>query len=98
MTRMDPEERTPPKREKWAEDLEAAARAEMWRRGELTSWKLEPHQREVWDLFVEWNARRKTPEYALASELNGAELDDVWVEMLARRFGKTAKWIIGATQ
>jgi hypothetical protein len=98
LTPLDPEEKTPPKREAWAEQLEAAARAEMWRRGELTSWKLEPHQREVWDGFVAWNARRQTPEYALACELNGAELDDVWVEMLARRFGKTAKWIIGATQ
>lgn len=30
--------------------------------------------------------------------MGGATLDDVWVEMLARRFGKTAKWIVGATQ
>lgn len=78
--------------------LEAAARAELWHRGELCSWKLEEHQLEVWKLFEEWNERRHTPEYTLSSELNGATLDDVWVEKLARRFGKTAKWIIGASQ
>ena len=65
----------------------------MWRKGNLR-WKLDPHQRETDALFDEWNARRGTPEYAAQVVASGATLDDVWVEEVARRFGKTAKWII----
>lgn len=70
----------------------------MWERADLCSWKLEEHQLEVWELFEEWNARRRTTAYTDHVEAVGATMDDVWVEMLARRFGKTAKWIIGGTQ
>lgn len=65
----------------------------MWRKGDLL-WKLDPHQREVYDAFEEWNQRRLTPEYEEAVIVSGATLDDVWVEEIGRRFGKTAKWII----
>lgn len=65
-----------------------------WRRGDLCSWKLDDHQLEIYDLFLEWNERRKTPAYAEAVKAAGATLDDVWCEEIARRFGKTAKWIV----
>lgn len=67
--------------------------ADLWRMGEL-SWKLDDHQLEVYDLFHEWDARRKTAEYERVVEETGATLDDVWVEEIGRRFGKTAKWIV----
>lgn len=72
-------------------DVDAA-----WRGGELW-WKLEPHQLEIYDAFCEWNERRQTPEYATAVIAADATLDDVWVEEIARRFGKTAKWIVMLT-
>lgn len=65
----------------------------MWRQGNLL-WKLDPHQRDVHTLFEEWNHRRQTPEYEQDVIASGATLDDVWVEEIGRRFGKTAKWII----
>ena len=76
--------------------LEARAREEFddaWRDGVLT-WKLDAHQREIYDLFHEWNARRQTSEYTRMVEASGATLDDVWVEEIARRVGKTHKWIV----
>lgn len=67
--------------------------AAAWRMGDL-SWKLDPHQLEIYDAFNEWNRRRHTPEYAeLCKGIEGA-LDDVWVEEIARRFGKTVKWLV----
>jgi hypothetical protein len=67
--------------------------AQMWRAGDL-SWKLDPHQLEIYDAFNEWNRRRHTPEYvALCRTIVGA-MDSVWDEELCRRFGKTAKWIV----
>jgi hypothetical protein len=70
-----------------------ALTAAAWRRGDL-SWKLDPHQLEIYDLFNAWNARRHTAEYlALCKAIHGA-MDSVWDEELCRRFGKTAKWIV----
>lgn len=73
-----------------------ALRDSMWRSGDLL-WKLDPHQREVHTLFEEWNERRRTPEYEAEVIAAEATLDDVWVEEIGRRFGKTAKWIIVLT-
>lgn len=70
-----------------------ALTAAAWRAGDL-SWKLDPHQLEIYDAFNAWNRRRHTPEYlALCQSIQGA-MDSVWDEELCRRFGKTAKWII----
>jgi len=70
--------------------------AELWRRGEL-SWKLDPHQLAVDQLFDAWNERRRTPEYIEHCQKLERALDDVWVEEIARRWGKTSKWIIKLT-
>lgn len=70
-----------------------AKQAAMWRKGNLR-WKLDDHQLEVNAAFEAWNARRQTPEYAEQVVAAGATMDDVWVEELARRFGKTAGWIV----
>lgn len=64
-----------------------------WRTGDLT-WKLDPHQLRIYDLFAAWNVRRQTPEYTAHVKAVDATLDDVWVEDIARRHGKTAKWIV----
>lgn len=74
-----------------------SAIARAWERG-LLSWKLDSHQIEVYDLFEEWNARRQRPEYEAMVEAVGATLDSVWVEEIARRFGKSAKWIVRLTE
>lgn len=70
--------------------------APFWYAHDLT-YKLDPHQIEVDCLFEEWNARRCTPAYEESVIALGATLDDVWVEEIGRRFGKTAKWIIKLT-
>jgi hypothetical protein len=64
-----------------------------WRRGDLR-WKLGEHQQRVYDQFHAWDKRRQTPEYTAEVIASGATLDDVWVEEIARRWGKTAKWLI----
>lgn len=65
-----------------------------WRTGDL-KWKLHPHQRDVYDRFHEWNLRRLTPEYReRARSLIKGPLYSVWVEEIARRFGKTWKWLV----
>jgi hypothetical protein len=69
----------------------------FWRDFDLLSWKLDPHQLETDALFDEWNERRQTVEYEEQVVAAGAELDDVWVEEVGRRFGKTAKWIVKLT-
>lgn len=69
------------------ERIEAA-----WRIGEL-SWKLDPHQLDVYGQFVEWNERRRTAEYADENERLGAEFDDVFVHEAGRRVGKTHGWL-----
>lgn len=67
--------------------------AAAWRAGDL-SWKLDPHQLEIYELFNRWNRNRHTPEYLeICRAIQGA-MDSVWDEELCRRFGKTAKWII----
>lgn len=66
----------------------------FWRDHDLLSWKLDAHQLETDALFDAWNERRTTVEYEEEVVAAGAELDDVWVEEIGRRFGKTAKWII----
>lgn len=80
-------------------DVDTADLAEpFWRDiRALLSYKLDPHQLETDALFNEWNERRGTIEYEEEVVAAGAELDDVWVEEIGRRFGKTAKWIIKLT-
>lgn len=72
-----------------SEDLAAS----LWRRGDLT-WKLDPHQLEVYEAFKAWDEARYTDGYiALCRALPGA-MDSVWFEKIARRFGKTAMRIL----
>lgn len=68
-----------------------------WETGAICDWKLDQHQIDVDNEFSEWNARRLTPEYVAKVVSSGATLDDVWVEEIGRRFGKTAKWICRLT-
>src|SRR5262245_9359634 len=77
--------------------LSTEAIEQAWREGELW-WKLDQHQLDIYKLFHEWNERRQTDAYTSVVEQSGATLDDVWVEEIARRFGKTAKWIIMLTE
>lgn len=79
-----------------AEDSQTLSWA-LWRIFDL-AWKLDPHQLAVHTKFLEWNARRQTPEYEEQVIAAGADLDDVWVEEIGRRFGKTAKWIVVLAQ
>jgi hypothetical protein len=80
------------------EGVDTADLAEpFWRSLDLLSYKLDPHQLETDLLFDEWNERRGTVEYEEQVVAAGAELDDVWVEEVGRRFGKTAKWIVKLT-
>ncbi|HEX2679513.1 MAG TPA: hypothetical protein VHM19_22835 [Polyangiales bacterium] len=75
-------------------DLPEVQKAALWRSGDLR-WKLHPHQRDVYDRFTEWNLRRHTPEYrAHAKALLKGPLYSLWVEEIARRFGKTWKWLV----
>jgi hypothetical protein len=67
---------------------------QLWRAGRLADWKLDPHQLDVHSLFIEWNEFRQTQEYLDLVLANDTTLDDVWVEEIGRRFGKTAKWLI----
>lgn len=76
-------------------DVDVADLAEpFWRANDVLEWKLDPHQLETHALFLEWNAWRQTVDYEEHVAASGATLDDVWVEEIARRFGKTAKWIL----
>ena len=65
----------------------------LWRAGELR-WKLDDHQLEVYDAFHAWDAYRQTPEYTALVIREGASLDSVWAEEIARRVGKTFKWLV----
>lgn len=80
-----------------AEQELAEIAPDLWRAGNLR-WKLDPHQQVTYDAFCEWHARKQTPEYdaemeAIAEEFDIA-LDQVWVDLISRRWGKTSKWIL----
>lgn len=79
---------TPPEQMERERDIETA-----WRAGQLW-WKLDAHQLEIYHAFHDWNQRRQTEDYAALVVAREATLDDVWVEEIARRFGKTSKWIV----
>jgi hypothetical protein len=67
--------------------------AAAWRMGDL-SWKLDPHQLEVYEAFHAWNRRRATEAYARLCETIPGAMDSMWFEERARRVGKTYGWLV----
>lgn len=70
---------------------------ELCRLGDLSCLQQE-HLLPDAERFEAWNVERQTPEHQAEMAERGALFDNLWVDEMGRRVGKTGKWLIHDVQ